>query len=214
MTEPVDTRTALRTSRLLWPSAMAKSVWAFITVLVSEEAKGVARTFGVQGDSPLTFDEVISKQVTLLSKGTPQTKESRETSKEPELIGGIQTPKSMDNTTGDSSLANKKSAGKEADTYREKTLVFPELSERLSRASAAFKSKLRQTWTRRVPLNTDLGIITCGIVELETSQAVHVYDVYGMWDLKTKKYVLDSFFIGLKSRRPKSILPPKQNSEK
>jgi hypothetical protein len=213
VTEPVDNRTVFKINRLLWPSAMAKSVWAFIKVLVSEEAKEVARTLGVQGDNPLSFEEVLSKQVKLLSKGSPQTKESPATSNQPELLGDIQTQKSMVNAPENPSLANKKPVEKEADAYHENRVVS-ELSERLSRATTAFKLKLRQTWRRRlVPLNSDLGIVLSGLVEVETSQAVLVYDVIAMWDLKTKKYVLDSFFLRLKSKRYKP-LQPKQHGEK
>lgn len=212
VTEPVDIRTAYKVSRLLWPSAMAESVWAFIRVLVSEEAKGVARTLGVQGDGPLTFDEVLSKQVKLLSKGSPQVKEtpSPETSKGRELLGDIQAQKSMVNVPDDSSLANKKPAGKEVDTYHENTVVVSELSERLSRATKAFKTKLRQTWTSRVPFGSDLGIFASGLVEVEICGELRVYTVMGTWDLKTKRIVRDSCQMFLKSRRPKPPFQPKK----
>jgi hypothetical protein len=203
-TMSVDSGTVFKIRSALWPSALAKSFWSFIKVMVTDDAKKVARIIGLpSGAPPPTIDQLLARHQQIM-KGGPPTKDGPPKAKQPQLLGDSQN--TMMPVPANTSVTSKPTLAEEESESKLKKIVLG-VTSHYERGLTAFKMKLKQTW-RPAPNYPPRGsIMVQGLVEIDSPRAWLVFDVKAAWDPKTKTYDSRSLHIALRRMQAKRQAP-------
>ena len=188
---PVDSEIVFRLKQILWPSALAQSLWAFTKVMIVDDSKRVARMLGfVNVPPPPSMDQILAQHMAQMAQfkngGMPTEAGPRQT--KPQKQQTItDSQKTMVTTTSAPEKPNV--TRKEDELDMEVITKFGhQLQGHFFRPLIAFKQKFTQTWRPPI-MNPPRGFISVsGLVELESPKAYLVFDVFGAWDPKTKSY--------------------------
>ncbi|KAK0735256.1 hypothetical protein B0T26DRAFT_99618 [Lasiosphaeria miniovina] len=209
-TRPIAASHAKLLERIFWPQPMALSFWEFGKTLVRQTASDVARYFGmdvpgssgnyVNGPAPGGPATLPASQNAQVQKALEQLRQ--QATKRPEEVknpGAMTAETSPSNTAGKVTEAGKVSG--ERFTGENKIRSFTDSPWE------AFKKKYNQVWkpTRELPPRGCVAV--SGLIELESSKAYVVIDVFGWYNPTTRKYDARSLWMSLRKMQYKKQAP-------
>lgn len=198
-TTPVDSAVVFRLRRVLWPSALAQSFWAFTKAQASVDTKWLAKSLGFQtANPPPDMEKIISQHVAkqqAISKanGLPSPAGPQPESKKGKAI----LPSTQPEKAG--------VAGKEVgvgqpngEEVTPETDLASTIRGHFLTGIVAFRTQFAKTW-RPSPAYPPRGSVTVsGLVELETPKCWLVFDIKANWDPQTKAYDMRSMLLKLR----------------
>ncbi|KAI1803584.1 hypothetical protein F4811DRAFT_524047 [Daldinia bambusicola] len=220
--EPVDTTTALRVQRALWPDALAMSLWSFSGELLRQNASNLARLFGYNPANPETFQQAIEK----LNKSAEEPR-----SKTPKSLSSSNMKGPNSSSADPTSPIQKRSTTatpdarpSEASSGSSVVPIIPEAEpekpksakdlygikiaqEHTSGPINTFKQTFARTWRPIRGLPPRGAIYVAGLVEIVTPRAILTVDVASWWDPKTEKFDIKTTDLRLKMLRMKTQRP-------
>lgn len=233
-TRPVHSSTVFRTSRILWPSPMLLSTWAFAGTLLRQNIIDVAKVFGYEPKNSRVFPASPNQQrSTGMSDGPPALPPSNrrdlqqaiqrikqqatarpEEVKDPRAVASSQGRQTPDGgpLPGSSPGAGSYPDSKDGDSGKPNPLegLFPgqdKLRDLTSRPWREFRRKLSDTWTPRYDLPPPGCVCVTGLVELDGSKAIVVIDVYAWYNPKTGKFDWRHIRLGMRRMQLKKQRP-------
>jgi hypothetical protein len=198
---PVDSSIVFKIRQALWPSALAKAFWSFTKVMISDDARRVARMLGLQADdTPPTIEQLLARHQQMI-RGS-QTNDGSPKPKQPQLLGDAQTQKAIVTVADNQGLVGKPPLQEDLDANPGKNGISAVYAH-FFRGIMAFKMKLQQSWRPAPDYPPRGSIIVQGLVELDSPKAWLVFDVKAAWDPKTKSYDSRSMQVHLKRMQMK-----------
>ncbi|KAI0137703.1 hypothetical protein F4776DRAFT_104870 [Hypoxylon sp. NC0597] len=229
--EPIDTTTALRIRRALWPSTLTLSLWSFSGALLKQNALKFAQLLGYEPNpapNP-SLQQAMEKVHQKLKNPKPEPD-----AKAPSSLPSAKTQAADGSSTDSASPVEKRSSNpspapgsstatpgsgvsspvpiiptaeggkpKSArDIYGIKTT-----REHTSEPWRAFTQKFVQTWRPIPDLPPRGSIYVSGLVEITTSRALITVDVSAFWDPKTEKFDLKNANFRLRTLRMRTQTP-------
>ncbi|KAI2638466.1 hypothetical protein GGS21DRAFT_441236 [Xylaria nigripes] len=216
----VDPHAVFWARQALWPSALASSLWAFTSALVSQNAMTIAKFLGYenhQKEHVPNLQQTIEKIQLQLKKPPPKP-------------GSISPPLPSQEQTGDGSAnsslppVDKTSAGSTttpetvgsggpvdnavSTTPRARDLpMIRATREHTDGPWSKFKQSLAQKWRRPITHPPRGSILLYGPVEVITERAVVSIDCSAWWDPQSEAFDLGTINFKVRMIRPKQQAP-------
>ncbi|KAK3937507.1 hypothetical protein QBC46DRAFT_267321 [Diplogelasinospora grovesii] len=228
-TKPVDSAIVKLTNRILWPQPLFLSVWAVGTAMMKQSMAGAARYLGFEVEESASFPNgpvpgspspIPPTHSTEIQKALQRIRQ--QATKRPEEVSDPSAMASAESapSSGASSPTGKAAKGSEpSSTAAEDAAKSPQSSkekfpgEEKVRSMIGsgpwheFKKKYTQTWK---PIRNDPPrgcVAVSGLVELETSKAWVVIDVFAWYNPKTKGFDERSMWMALRRLQYKQQSP-------
>ncbi|KAM0329463.1 hypothetical protein ACHAQA_004772 [Verticillium albo-atrum] len=201
--EPVDSLTVFRLRKILWPTAMAQSSWAFTSAMAKQHWSEFQRMLGFETPpppSPFSRPRTTLDHPKIASAG-------RQT---PDGIPA-DTPSGPGNKSTELQQPSDAPSGGKTNFLKDAALSHAgDVRQMSSGPWVEFVKKLSQTWkpTRNYPPRG--SIIVSGFVEIETSKGFIVVDVSSYWNPKTKKFDSRSLFMNVRRIQMKVQSPARR----
>lgn len=203
---PIQSVTAKTLERVLWPSPMALSFWTLGKAVVRQKTEEISRYFGLEtngttqpgtpgSQSPLATSPSLQMQKAL-------ERMRQQATKRPDA----EDPSSMARNTAPSPAGKPPGAAEKVPTGSENTQASSQRfwGEDKVRAAVSLSpwqvlmKKYTQSW-RPIRPDPPRGCISVsGLVELETSKAWIVIDVFAWYNPKTRSYDPRSLWMGVR----------------
>ncbi|RYO98082.1 hypothetical protein DL764_007212 [Monosporascus ibericus] len=218
---PVSSLDVFRVRRILWPSALAMSLWSFTGALMRQNATAAAKALGYEPKQQptMTMQQTMERIHQQLQKPQPKT-DSKAPSSLPSTKSQVFQGSSADPTspgapasTGSSPAgvggplpaAPNAAAGKQKSAREIYGVKMAQ--EHTNGPWRAFKQRLVQTWRPLRDYPPRGSISVSGVVELDTPRARITVEAFAWWDPKTQKFDGRSLVLRWRSIRPKTQNP-------
>jgi hypothetical protein len=235
-TQPVDSAVVNAVNRVLWPSPLFLSTWAFAGTMLKQNAQDLLRALGYESKSSPDLGTPTTPQGTPTAPGSPSPLPSQhhpdiqralqrlqqQATKRPEEVkdpGAMASQNQGDAAYGASSTAPSPEAtsppggtspSKPKADQKQSNDLFPGQAAAQSVSSEplkAFKEQLSKAW-KKAPEQPPRGsILVSGLVELEAPKGYTVVDVVAYWDPKTRQFDNKSMMVRLRRLQPKNQAP-------
>ncbi|RYP02795.1 hypothetical protein DL765_010686 [Monosporascus sp. GIB2] len=219
---PVSSLDVFRVRRVLWPSALAMSLWSFTGALMRQNATAAAKALGFepkQQQPTMTMQQTMERIHQQLQKPQPKT-DSKTPSSLPSTKSQVFQGSSVDPaspgapaSTGSSPAgvgsplpaAPNATAGKQKSAREIYGVKMAQ--EHTNGPWQAFSKKMIQTWRPLRDYPPRGSISVSGVVELDTPRARITVEAFAWWDPKTQKFDGRSLVLRWRSIRPKMQNP-------
>jgi hypothetical protein len=194
---PVDSSTVFRLRQVLWPSALAQSVWAFAKVMAIDDSSRLARIFGIQPHiNRPSIEQIIAQtqarqQENQRIKGLPTPAGPKPTQPGP---SDAQKAKAMTSLSEKANATGKATGEAEDSTLQTGTAI----QAHFVKAMFAFKQQFSKTWQPAPAFPPRGSILVSGLVELDMPKAWFVFDIKAHWDPKNKSFDRRSMVLHLR----------------
>lgn len=235
-TQPVDSSLVNAVNRVLWPSPLFLSTWAFAGTMLKQNAQDLLRALGYESKSPPAFPTSPAPQGT--SAGAPGNPPPLPSQHHPDIQRALQRlqqqatkrpedikdPRAMaSQNQGDAAYGSSPSPPPTGSSHPPGTSpdrsksdqekagdLFPGQAAAQSISAEpwkAFKQQFLKAW-KRVPEQPPRGcILVSGLVELEAPKGYTVVDVVAYWDPKTRQFDNKSMMVRLRRFQMKNQAP-------
>ncbi|KAH8905798.1 hypothetical protein BR93DRAFT_928371 [Coniochaeta sp. PMI_546] len=235
-TQPVDSSLVNAVNRVLWPSPLFLSTWAFAGTMLKQNAQDLLRAVGYESKSPPAFPTSPAPQGT--SAGAPGNPPPLPSQHHPDIQRALQRlqqqatkrpedikdPRAMaSQNQGDAAYGSSPSPPPTGTSHPPGTSpdrsksdqekagdLFPGQAAAQSISAEpwkAFKQQFLKAW-KRVPEQPPRGcILVSGLVELEAPKGYTVVDVVAYWDPKTRQFDNKSMMVRLRRFQMKNQAP-------
>lgn len=223
---PVDEKTAMRLERVLWPSALGWSIFAFAATCLQQNVREVQKHFGLQPSHQGSPSAPGGGATALSSAAKTEMQRTlhrlrQRTSRRPEEVqdpGALGSSQPVDGAGGASGPGANTAPTRPGNQARNAPGVARPGPKELFPGHAwirsmigpkpweAFRMTLAQLWRPVVPHPPKGCVIVTGLVELETPRGWVIIDVLAGFDPTTRNY--DGESLRLKVRR----IQPRQQS--
>ncbi|KAB5549598.1 hypothetical protein GE09DRAFT_1223418 [Coniochaeta sp. 2T2.1] len=224
-TQPVESSVVNAVNRVLWPTPLFHSTWAFAGTMLKQNAQDFLKAIGYDSNgtpttpqgappapgssSPLPSNHHPDIQRALQRIQQQATKRPAEV-KDPRAMSA---QKQGDNPYGAPSSSPQSPpapTGTTPDKSKSDQDLFPGQAAARSLSAEPWKvftQQLRQKW-KRVPEQPPRGcVLVSGLVELEAPKGFTVVDVVAYWDPKTRQFDTKSMMVRLRRFQMKQQAP-------
>lgn len=186
--------------KILWPTAMAQSSWAFTSAMVKQHWNDVKRGmgFGSPSDTPPSLSGPHPFSRSNLPSPGRQTADGTP----------ADAPDSAVSKTADDRQSNDLESGGRTSFLKDMAQSHVDGARQMSNGPwMEFRKKLAQTWrpTRDYPPRG--SIMVSGIVEIETPKSFVLVDVHAHWNPKLQKYDAQSMTMNVRRIQMKRQSP-------
>lgn len=233
-TQPVDSAVVNAVNRVLWPSPLFLSTWAFAGAMVKQNAQDLIRAIGYEPKSSPDLSASTTSQATPTAAGSPPPLPSQH---HPDIQRALQRlqqqatkrPEEVKDPRAMASQNQEDAAYRAASTTPTPVATPAGSSSNKSKADQkgrgdllpgqaaaqsvsseplkAFKQQLSKAW-KRVPEQPPRGsVLVSGLVELEAPKGYTVLDVVAYWDPKTRQFDNKSMMVRLRRLQAKNQAP-------
>jgi len=234
-TQPVDSAVVNAVNRVLWPSPLLLSTWAFAGTMFKQNFQDLLRAFGFEPKSSPDLHSPTTPQGTPTAPGSPSPLPSQhhpdiqralqrlqqQATKRPEEVKDPRAMASQNQGAGaygagssplppGAATPSGASPGKPNPDPKQSGDLLPNQAgaDRVpSEPWKAFKEQFARAW-RRAPEQPPRGsILVSGLVELEAPRGYTVVDVVAYWDPKTRQFDNKSMMVRLRRLQAKNQAP-------
>lgn len=199
--EPVDSLTVMRSRKILWPTAMAQSTWAYTSTMMLQHWGQVKTMFGFEAPQASSTQLAVSEALARRSLSS-----GRQIADGPPAIDAVNAV----TKTTDQSQTEEPISGGRTNFLKDMATSVDGMRQMAVGPWMEFRRKLSQSWKPTKDLPPRGSIMVSGMVELETPRAFIVVDVHGFWDPETRKFPFASMFMKVRRIQMKVQKPARQ----